>query len=139
MKHFFLSDAANILLSLELTNATINIIMLILLFRMAAANKVSKLIVGKGGFLSTPAVSNLIRYSSLPSFSHRPLNWGPVLMGCKKFGDQGTKPVLNLRDGKINISTHSTELPEIISSITPSPYKSRGLLYFGTLNLKYIC
>jgi len=28
---------------------------------MAAANKVSKLIVGQGGFLSTPAVSNLIR------------------------------------------------------------------------------
>jgi hypothetical protein len=28
---------------------------------MAAANKVSKLIVGQGGFLSTPAVSNIIR------------------------------------------------------------------------------
>ena len=28
---------------------------------MSAANKVSKLIVGKGGFLSTPAVSNIIR------------------------------------------------------------------------------
>jgi hypothetical protein len=28
---------------------------------MAAANKVAKLIVGQGGFLSTPAVSNLIR------------------------------------------------------------------------------
>jgi len=32
-----------------------------IIIRMAAANKVSKLIVGKGGFLSTPAVSNLIR------------------------------------------------------------------------------
>ena len=29
--------------------------------QMAAANKVAKLIVGQGGFLSTPAVSNLIR------------------------------------------------------------------------------
>jgi len=32
-----------------------------LIIKIAAANKVSKLIVGKGGFLSTPAVSNLIR------------------------------------------------------------------------------
>jgi len=32
-----------------------------IIIKIAAANKVSKLIVGKGGFLSTPAVSNLIR------------------------------------------------------------------------------
>ena len=32
-----------------------------IIIKMCAANKVSKLIVGKGGFLSTPAVSNLIR------------------------------------------------------------------------------
>jgi len=32
-----------------------------LIIKICAANKVSKLIVGKGGFLSTPAVSNLIR------------------------------------------------------------------------------
>eukprot|EP00092_Neocalanus_flemingeri_P031038 GFUD01033718.1.p1 GENE.GFUD01033718.1~~GFUD01033718.1.p1 ORF type:complete len:563 (-),score=165.78 GFUD01033718.1:500-2188(-) len=32
-----------------------------IIIKVAAANKVSKLIVGKGGFLSTPAVSNLIR------------------------------------------------------------------------------
>ena len=32
-----------------------------IIIRMCAANKVSKLIVGQGGFLSTPAVSNLIR------------------------------------------------------------------------------
>merc|ERR1719319_1936243 len=32
-----------------------------IIIKMAAANKVSRLIVGKGGFLSTPAVSNLIR------------------------------------------------------------------------------
>merc|ERR1719348_37489 len=32
-----------------------------IIIRMAAANKVRKLIVGQGGFLSTPAVSNLIR------------------------------------------------------------------------------
>ena len=32
-----------------------------IIIKMSAANKVSKLIVGKGGFLSTPAVSNLIR------------------------------------------------------------------------------
>ena len=31
------------------------------IIKLCAANKVSKLIVGKGGFLSTPAVSNLIR------------------------------------------------------------------------------
>merc|ERR1719232_1227459 len=31
------------------------------IIRMCAANRVSKLIVGQGGFLSTPAVSNLIR------------------------------------------------------------------------------
>lgn len=32
-----------------------------IIIKMAAANKVAKLIVGQGGFLSTPAVSNLIR------------------------------------------------------------------------------
>ena len=32
-----------------------------IIIKMSAANKVSKLIVGKGGFLSTPAVSHLIR------------------------------------------------------------------------------
>jgi len=32
-----------------------------IIIKMSAANKVSKLIVGQGGFLSTPAVSNLIR------------------------------------------------------------------------------
>jgi len=32
-----------------------------IIIKMAAANKVSRLIVGKGGFLSTPAVSHLIR------------------------------------------------------------------------------
>ena len=32
-----------------------------IIIKMAAANKVARLIVGKGGFLSTPAVSNLIR------------------------------------------------------------------------------
>merc|ERR1740123_1081506 len=32
-----------------------------IIIRMCAANRVSKLIVGQGGFLSTPAVSNLIR------------------------------------------------------------------------------
>jgi phosphoglucomutase len=35
---------------------------------MAAANKVAKLIVGQGGFLSTPAVSNLIRKRPSPDF-----------------------------------------------------------------------
>jgi len=48
-----------------------------IIIRMAAANKVSKLIVGKGGFLSTPAVSNLIRkYKTAGGFimtaSHNP-------------------------------------------------------------------
>merc|ERR1719452_416283 len=32
-----------------------------IIIQMCAANRVSKLIVGQGGFLSTPAVSNLIR------------------------------------------------------------------------------
>ena len=32
-----------------------------IIIKLSAANKVSKLIVGRGGFLSTPAVSNLIR------------------------------------------------------------------------------
>lgn len=40
---FYMSEATNIII------------------KMAAANKVSKLIVGQGGFLSTPAVSHLIR------------------------------------------------------------------------------
>jgi len=48
-----------------------------IIIKMAAANKVSKLIVGQGGFLSTPAVSNLIRkYSTTGGFimtaSHNP-------------------------------------------------------------------
>ncbi len=36
---------------------------------MAAANKVARLIVGQGGFLSTPAVSNLIRKRLSPDFA----------------------------------------------------------------------
>jgi len=48
-----------------------------IIIKMCAANKVSKLIVGKGGFLSTPAVSNLIRkYKTTGGFimtaSHNP-------------------------------------------------------------------
>merc|ERR1719414_2028659 len=48
-----------------------------IIIRMAAANKVSKLIVGKGGFLCTPAVSNLIRKHSttggfIMTASHNP-------------------------------------------------------------------
>ena len=36
------------------------------IIKMAAANSISKLIIGKDGLLSTPAASNLIRHIMLP-------------------------------------------------------------------------
>ena len=55
--------------------------MIMMKTRMAAANKVSKLIIGKGGFLSTPAVSNLIRFPCHHQhcLTHHQPSWSSLL------------------------------------------------------------
>jgi len=91
-----------------------------IIIRMAAANKVSKLIVGKGGFLSTPAVSNLIRkHSTTGGFiltaSHNP--GGPENDFGVKFNCSNGGPAPDAFTNRIHRLTQSIETYRICSDL----------------------
>jgi len=91
-----------------------------IIIRMAAANKVSKLIVGKGGFLSTPAVSNLIRkHGTTGGFiltaSHNP--GGPDNDFGIKFNCSNGGPAPDVFTNRIHRLTQSIETYRICSDL----------------------
>jgi len=91
-----------------------------IIIRMAAANKVSKLIIGKGGFLSTPAVSNLIRkHSTTGGFiltaSHNP--GGPENDFGIKFNCSNGGPAPDVFTNRIHRLTQSIETYRICSGL----------------------
>merc|ERR1740116_813006 len=92
-----------------------------IIIRMCAANRVSKLIVGQGGFLSTPAVSNLIRKRKtsggfIMTASHNP--GGPNADFGLKFNCANGGPAPDAFTNKIfeNTKTKSAPTSNVIST-----------------------
>jgi len=92
-----------------------------IIIKMSAANKVSKLIVGQGGFLSTPAVSNLIRKHKttggfIMTASHNP--GGPDADFGLKFNCSNGGPAPDAFTNKIFENTKSIDKYFICPDLT---------------------